>query len=77
MNLRPREHPWAFDELRDRFGLAPATADDAVDHLLARGLDVVERPRRLPAEARDVPWPGGGRVRLSDHAVVAARFGMA
>ena len=42
MNLRPREHPWAFDELRERFGLAPPTADDAVDHLLARGLEVVD-----------------------------------
>jgi endonuclease/exonuclease/phosphatase family metal-dependent hydrolase len=77
MNLRPREHPWAFEQLRDRFGLAAPTADDAVDHLLARGLEVVEAPRRLPADARDVVLPGGGRVRLSDHAVVAARFGMA
>ena len=76
MNLRPREHPWAFDQLRDRFGLAPPTADDAVDHLLARGLEVVEAPHRLPADARDVGLPGGGRARLSDHAVVAARFGM-
>ena len=76
MNLRPREHPWAFDELRDRFGLAPPTADDAVDHLLARGLSVIDPPRRLPAEARDLELRGGGRVRLSDHAVVAARFGL-
>ena len=77
MNLRPREHPWAFDELRDQFGLAPPTAADAVDHLLARGLEVVEAPRRLPPEARDVELRGGGRVRLSDHAVVAGRFRVA
>jgi endonuclease/exonuclease/phosphatase family metal-dependent hydrolase len=76
MNLRPREHPWAFEELRERFGLAPPTAPDAVDHLLARGLEVVAPPGRLSAEARDVEWPGGGRVRLSDHALVAARFRM-
>jgi endonuclease/exonuclease/phosphatase family metal-dependent hydrolase len=77
MNVRPREHSGVFEELRGWFGLAPPTAEDAVDHLLARGLDVVEPPRRLPAEARDVVRPGGGRVRLSDHAFVAARFGVA
>ena len=76
LNLRPREHPWAFERLRAEYGLAPPTADDAVDHLLARRVDVVEPPRRLPAEARDLELRGGGRVRLSDHAVVAARFGM-
>jgi endonuclease/exonuclease/phosphatase family metal-dependent hydrolase len=76
MNLRPREHPWAFEELRDRFGLAPPTADDAVDHLLARGLEVAAPPRRLAVEERDVVRPDGGRIRLSDHAIVAARVGM-
>ena len=77
MNLRPREHPWVFAELRERFGFTSPTADDAVDHLLARGLEVSDPPRRLPAEARDVVRPDGGRVRLSDHALVAARFGVA
>jgi endonuclease/exonuclease/phosphatase family metal-dependent hydrolase len=77
MNLRPREHPWAFAELRERFGLAPPTAADAVDHLLARGLEIVDPPRRLPAERRDVLRPDGARVRLSDHAVVAGRFRVA
>jgi endonuclease/exonuclease/phosphatase family metal-dependent hydrolase len=77
MNLRPREHPWAFEELRERYGLDPPTAADAVDHLLARGLQVVDPPRRLPAEERDVIRPDGGRVRLSDHALVAGRFGVA
>lgn len=76
LNLRPREHPWAFDELRERWGLAPPTADDAVDHLLARGLEVVAEPRRLPAAERDVERPGGALARLSDHAPVAARFGL-
>ena len=77
LNLRPREHPWAFAELRDRFGLAPPTADAAVDHVLARGLDVVAAPRRLAPGARDVVRPGGARVRLSDHAPVEARFSLA
>jgi endonuclease/exonuclease/phosphatase family metal-dependent hydrolase len=76
LNLRPREHPWAFEELRERFGLAPPTGDDSVDHLLARGLEIVVPPHRLPDEARDVERPGGGRARLSDHALVAARFGL-
>jgi endonuclease/exonuclease/phosphatase family metal-dependent hydrolase len=76
-NLRPREHPWAFDELRGRFGLAPATADDAVDHVLARGINVLAAPRRLAPEERDVVRPEGARVRLSDHAPVAARFSLA
>ena len=74
LNLRPREHPWAFEQLRTRHGLAPATADDAVDHVLARGLGVAAPPRPLPPAAREVEWAGGGRVRLSDHAPVAARF---
>ena len=77
MNLRPREHPWAFAELRDRFGLAPPTADDAVDHVLARGLEVVSAPRRLRPEERDVVRDDGARVRLSDHAPVEARFKVA
>jgi len=74
MNLRPREHPWAFAELRDRFGLEHPTADDAVDHLLARALEVESPPRRLRPEEREVVRPDGARVRLSDHAPVEARF---
>jgi endonuclease/exonuclease/phosphatase family metal-dependent hydrolase len=77
MNLRPREHPWAFAELRDRFGLVGPTADDAVDHLLSRGLEVASPPRRLRPEEREVVWTGGARVRLSDHAPVEARFKVA
>jgi endonuclease/exonuclease/phosphatase family metal-dependent hydrolase len=77
MNVRPREQPWVFEELRATFGLGSPTADDAVDHLLARGVEVVDPPRRLPAEARDVVRPDGSRVRLSDHAFVAGRFGVA
>jgi endonuclease/exonuclease/phosphatase family metal-dependent hydrolase len=77
LNLRPREQPWAFAELRERLGLGPPTAPDAIDHLLARGLEVVSPPRRLPAEAREVVRADGARVRLSDHAPVEARFKVA
>jgi endonuclease/exonuclease/phosphatase family metal-dependent hydrolase len=77
LNLRPREQPWAFAELRERFGLAPPTGDDAVDHVLARGLRVVQPPRRLAAGEREVARADGARVRLSDHAPVEARFGLA
>jgi endonuclease/exonuclease/phosphatase family metal-dependent hydrolase len=64
LNLRPARQPEAFRELDRRFGLAPPTAPDAIDHVLARGLEVVEPPRRGPV------------LRLSDHAYVTAALGM-
>jgi endonuclease/exonuclease/phosphatase family metal-dependent hydrolase len=80
-NLRPRTSR-IFDELERRFGLAHRTAgpaaDEAIDHLLARGLEVLEPPHRWPPEARELPagrhpW-GTGRLRLSDHVPVEAVF---
>ncbi len=51
LNLRPARDPEPFAELRERFGLGEPTAPHAIDHLLARGLTVTARPRRLdPAE---------------------------
>jgi endonuclease/exonuclease/phosphatase family metal-dependent hydrolase len=76
LNLRPRADPEVFERLRDRFGLAPPTGADAIDHLLARGLETVEPPARLPPERREVPGLEGLRIRLSDHAPVIAAFGM-
>jgi endonuclease/exonuclease/phosphatase family metal-dependent hydrolase len=76
LNLRPARERAAFDELRDRFGLAPPTGPQAIDHLLARGLEVVERPRALPAPSREVATPDGVAIRLSDHAPVTATFGL-
>ena len=73
-NVRPARDPEPFATLRERFGLAEFTAPDAIDHLLARGLEVVEQPRRLAAERRELIEPGGLRLRLSDHAPVAAAF---
>jgi endonuclease/exonuclease/phosphatase family metal-dependent hydrolase len=76
LNLRPRGTPEAFTLLRERFGLAPPTAPDAIDHLLVRGLDLAEAPARMRPEARDVPGPRGLRLRLSDHAPVVATVSM-
>ena len=76
LNLRPRRDPDPFARLRDRFGLLEPTDPDAIDHLLVHGLRVVERPRRLPAESREVIQPDGLRLRLSDHAPVVAAFAM-
>jgi endonuclease/exonuclease/phosphatase family metal-dependent hydrolase len=76
LNVRPGRHPAVFDLLRDRFMLAPPTGPESLDHLLGRGLTLVEAPRALPAEEREVPGPGGLAIRLSDHAPVVASFGM-
>ena len=77
VNLRPRRDRPAFDALRDRFGLAPPTGPNAIDHLLAaRSLDVVAPPAALPAAEREVSGPGGLAIRLSDHAPVVASFGL-
>ncbi len=66
--------PNVFDRLCARFDLIPPAVEQVTDHLLARGLDVIEPPRPLPVEAREIP-EAEGRVRLSDHAPTVARFG--
>jgi endonuclease/exonuclease/phosphatase family metal-dependent hydrolase len=73
-NLRPALQPAPFAQLRERFGLGEPTAPRAIDHVLARGLRAVERPRRLAPEEREVDDPSGLRIRLSDHAPVLAGF---
>ncbi len=73
LNLRPREDPAVFDELRERFGLTAPTGPGAIDHLLARGLETVEPPHQLPPERRELREDGHA-LRLSDHAPVQARF---
>jgi endonuclease/exonuclease/phosphatase family metal-dependent hydrolase len=74
MNLRPARDPLPFTELRERYGLGEPTGPQAIDHVLARDLEVVERPRRLAAKERELPQEGGLRLRLSDHAPVMATF---
>lgn len=73
LNLRPDESPDLFAELRDRFGLAAPTGPRVIDHLLVRGLEIVESPRQWPPERREVRVDGLA-LRLSDHAPVEAVF---
>jgi endonuclease/exonuclease/phosphatase family metal-dependent hydrolase len=72
-NLRPGKQPRIFERLGDEFGLAPTTAPDAIDHILCRGLEVLDPPTRWPAERRELEVEGRA-LRLSDHAPVQARF---
>ena len=71
-NLRPARDPEAFAALRERLGLGDPRRPRAIDHLLARGLDVIERPRRLEPHERELRGAAAARrIRLSDHAPVA------
>lgn len=72
LNLRPAQTT-IYDELQRRDGLVGTTADDALDHLLVRGLEPVLAPRRWSAERREIREEGRA-IRLSDHAPVEARF---
>ena len=72
LNLRPRDTV-IFKELERRYGLAAATSPASIDHLLVRGLEVVEAPQPWPPERREV-LEGGLAIRLSDHAPVEACF---
>lgn len=75
LNLRPREQPEQFAELREQHGLASPTGPHSIDHLLASGLATIEAPHPLPPEARElVDSRSGLRIRLSDHAPVSAAF---
>jgi hypothetical protein len=76
LNLRPAGDPGVFEELRERFGLEGATCPSAIDHLLHRGLTVVEPPAPWPPEDREL-LRGGLALRLSDHAPVQAGFASA
>ncbi len=73
LNLRPAEDPAVFERLRERFGLAAPTASQAIDHLLARGLEVVEPPMAWSPQRREVRRDGLA-LRLSDHTPIEARF---
>jgi endonuclease/exonuclease/phosphatase family metal-dependent hydrolase len=64
LNLRVMRQPDLFAELEARFALAAPTSRAAIDHLLVRGLDVIEAPLAGPT------------TRLSDHAYVTTELGM-
>lgn len=76
LNLRPAQSPEVFERLREEHGLAGPTGPDAIDHLLVRGLDVLAAPSAWPPQRRELPLEGRA-LRLSDHAPVEARFGLA
>jgi endonuclease/exonuclease/phosphatase family metal-dependent hydrolase len=73
-NLRPGKQPRIFERLREEFGFdGPTTGPTAIDHILCRGLEVLDPPRAWPAEQRELPFEGRA-LRLSDHSPVQARF---
>ncbi|MGH2951030.1 MAG: endonuclease/exonuclease/phosphatase family protein [Solirubrobacterales bacterium] len=72
LNLRPAE-TGVYERLAEQFGLTGTTGPDALDHLLVRGLDVIEPPSAWPPARREVR-AGGLAIRLSDHAPVEAAF---
>lgn len=74
LNLRPGKDPGVFDVLRERFGLEGPTGPGAIDHLLARGMAIVEATAPWPATAREQRRADGRALRLSDHAPVQGRF---
>lgn len=76
LNLRPAEDPGVFERLSEDFGLVGPTAPRAIDHLLSRGVEVLEPPTAWPPERRELPLDGRA-LRLSDHAPVQARFAVA
>jgi endonuclease/exonuclease/phosphatase family metal-dependent hydrolase len=84
-NARPSSSPALFDDLAREFELTGRTAPDAIDHLLARRLNMVDPALAWPAERRELEVTEGAgkhglrlagkrRLRLSDHAPVEARF---
>jgi endonuclease/exonuclease/phosphatase family metal-dependent hydrolase len=87
LNLRPAEQPDAFEHMRE-LGLERPTGPRSIDHLLARDTQIVEPPAILePVEVSRPPdfhgpaglWrrEAGRRIRLSDHAPVAAGYELA
>jgi len=74
LNLRPGPNPYAFDQLRDRFGLLPPTGPDRIDHLLGRNLGAIQPPSPWAPERRDLPTADGLALRPSDHDPLAATF---
>ena len=73
-NVRPKASS-VFDQLEERFGLAPRTGPDRLSHLLVRGLEVAQRPAALPPAARDVVDPKTNlKIRLADHNPVIGEF---
>lgn len=71
-NVRPGRGG-LFEELHERFGLSAPSQTEAIDHILARGFEMVEPAVAWPPSAREVTEDGLA-IRLSDHAPVEAVF---
>jgi len=82
LNSRPAVSAALFNRLSQRYDLTGATSDQAIDHLLSHGLELLEPANQWQQERRELPDPthkGPGQakaIRLSDHAPVAAAFVM-
>lgn len=75
-NVRPRSGD-LFERLEAGFGLAGPTGPGSIDHLLTRGVELLEPAGAWPPSRRDVPDPASGKlIRLSDHAPVSLRIGI-
>jgi endonuclease/exonuclease/phosphatase family metal-dependent hydrolase len=72
-NASPARAPDLFQRLADEHVLAPPTSEKAIDHLLARGLEVIDHPAAWPGRRREVTEDGLA-LRLSDHSPVQATF---
>lgn len=68
-NVRPVRSD-VFDRLEREHGLTGITAEDAIDHLLVRNLEIASAVRAWPPEERELRRPDGRALRLSDHAPV-------
>lgn len=82
LNLRPGLSPHIFDTIAREQGLRAPTGPRAIDHLLVAGAEILEPAEPWAPERREVPDPTCSGtdplpIRLSDHAPVAARFGIA
>jgi endonuclease/exonuclease/phosphatase family metal-dependent hydrolase len=77
-NVRPRQTD-VFERLQREYGLAAPTSADAIDHLLARGLEVIRPPAQWRLQRRELEAGVGLETRrlvLSDHAPVEATYGV-
>jgi endonuclease/exonuclease/phosphatase family metal-dependent hydrolase len=63
--------PDTYRALRQRFGLIPEPPPMTIEHMLIRGLEVLDPPRSLPPESRELREEDGRLLRLSDHALDA------
>jgi endonuclease/exonuclease/phosphatase family metal-dependent hydrolase len=74
LNLRPATSG-VFEELERRHGIVGATEPPAIDHILVRGLEVIEPAASWPPERREARQHRLA-IRLSDHSPVEALLGI-